>query len=1008
MNPPPHSDHAVSEVLSTVLLIAIIATVIAVLAVVVFSQTPAQKIPALNAGISANSQVITIQHKGGDAFNYGDIAILLDGVDKSSSFDIQESTGVSDWAAGGTWSVGENLVYEIPPADAVPSSVMVVYTGGNGARVLAASGEGTYGGLLVPAPVVTSITPSSGSVGGVVPITNIAGTNFFSGASVRLSRTGSADIPVSNVVVVSSTKITCDFDLTAAVPGGTAWDVIVTNPNGPSGTLPKAFTIVALPPVAAFSGTPLSGKAPLTVVFTDASTNFPDTWNWSFGDGAFSTLQNPTHTYLAQGNYSVSLTVSNDAGSNTLTKTGYVNVSQMNPPVANFTATPRMGGAPLTVSFTDTSTNSPTSWNWTFVHAYGYLNHGYSSAQNPVFTFPGAGNYSVQLTASNAGGSNTLLREGYIFVYVPVVANFTTTNATTGPKPLTVWFTDLSSGSPTSWYWEFGDIATVNTSTVQNPGHTYDTVGVYSVNLSVANAYSTSYLLRQNYINVTSPPPTAYILQATPSSGMAPLTVSFVGAGSNGPILSYLWHFDDGTADATTSSVSHTFTSAGTYNVSLTVTNAGGSGTAYKTITVYTAPTFTSITPKVGPAAGGQSVTIYGTGFAGATNVTFGGTKNSTPLTVTDTSIITTTPPHTVGTVDVVINTPGGSATGTNAYRYAGIPTFTSITPSPGPLAGGQSVTITGTNLTDTSSVTIAGIQNSSVMTVTDTTITLTTPSYTSAGAVPVVITTPGGSVTAANAYRYYAIQSFTTTGTSSWTVPANVNYVDYLVVGGGGGGGRYGGGGGAGGFRTGTAYSVTPSGSVTVTVGTGGAGATSSTVRGSSGVASVFGTISAAGGGGGGSSGSTSVDDGASGGSGGGGARSTGPGGAGNTPSVSPSQGNNGGTGGTNGSRYLGGGGGGAGATGTAATTTVAGNGGAGSSSSLSGTTTTYAGGGGGGCASQYSAGSGGSGGGGNGGDGAVGTNGSANTGGGGGGSGAANRAAGNGGSGIVIIRYY
>jgi PKD repeat protein len=85
------------------------------------------------------------------------------------------------------------------------------------------------------------------------------------------------------------------------------------------------------PPVAAFSGTPTSGDYPLAVSFTDASTEVPTGWSWSFGDGATSTAQNPSHTYTAAGNYTVSLTASNAFGSDTETKTSYITVTE--PPV---------------------------------------------------------------------------------------------------------------------------------------------------------------------------------------------------------------------------------------------------------------------------------------------------------------------------------------------------------------------------------------------------------------------------------------------------------------------------------------------------------------------------------------------------------------------------------------------------------------------------------------------------------------------------------------------------
>jgi PGF-pre-PGF domain-containing protein len=92
-----------------------------------------------------------------------------------------------------------------------------------------------------------------------------------------------------------------------------------------------------LPPVAGFTGTPTSGTAPLTVIFTDTSANTPASWNWSFGDGSLvnATDQNPVHTYAGAGTYTVSLNATNTAGSDTLVRGGYitVNAAPVPPPV---------------------------------------------------------------------------------------------------------------------------------------------------------------------------------------------------------------------------------------------------------------------------------------------------------------------------------------------------------------------------------------------------------------------------------------------------------------------------------------------------------------------------------------------------------------------------------------------------------------------------------------------------------------------------------------------------
>ena len=87
----------------------------------------------------------------------------------------------------------------------------------------------------------------------------------------------------------------------------------------------------AMVPVAGFSSNSGTGPAPLAVTFRDTSTNSPTSWNWSFGDGTFSAVQNPEKTYTAAGNFTVNLTVSNAHGSNTITRAGYISVSSAAP-----------------------------------------------------------------------------------------------------------------------------------------------------------------------------------------------------------------------------------------------------------------------------------------------------------------------------------------------------------------------------------------------------------------------------------------------------------------------------------------------------------------------------------------------------------------------------------------------------------------------------------------------------------------------------------------------------
>ena len=248
-------------------------------------------------------------------------------------------------------------------------------------------------------------------------------------------------------------------------------------------------------PVAGFTADVTEGPYPLAVQFTDASTGSPTAWTWDFGDGATSTEQNPVHTYTAAGTYTVTLTAANPAGSNTTTRTGYITVSTPVIPQASFTASQTIGVAPLTVQFNDTSLYQPTSWNWDFGDG------NTSTEQNPSHTYSYAGTFTVSLNATKTAGSDTTTRTDYISVSDPAVptASFTVSQRA-GIAPLTVRFADTSENYPTSWLWDFGD---GNTSTEQNPTHTYTAVGTYTVNLTATNANGSNATTHADYIVVT-------------------------------------------------------------------------------------------------------------------------------------------------------------------------------------------------------------------------------------------------------------------------------------------------------------------------------------------------------------------------------------------------------------------------------------------------------------------------------------------------------------------------
>ncbi len=241
-------------------------------------------------------------------------------------------------------------------------------------------------------------------------------------------------------------------------------------------------------PVANFTANITSGSYPFEVTFTNKSSD-SETYLWNFGDGNTSTEKNPSHTYVSQGNYTVSLTAKTPEITNTKTKTSYIKVTDKKV-VANFNSNVVSGNFPLKVQFTDISENA-NSWNWNFG------DKKISIDQNPIHIYEKAGTYTVELIASNHDYENTIIKTNYISVSWPIpIAKFSA-DPINGVNPLTVTFTDLSEYAQ-EWNWSFGDNSK---STEQNPQHIYSK-GHFTVTLEVSNPTGKNSIKKDSYIGV--------------------------------------------------------------------------------------------------------------------------------------------------------------------------------------------------------------------------------------------------------------------------------------------------------------------------------------------------------------------------------------------------------------------------------------------------------------------------------------------------------------------------
>jgi PGF-pre-PGF domain-containing protein len=183
-------------------------------------------------------------------------------------------------------------------------------------------------------------------------------------------------------------------------------------------------------PTVTFTANPLSGTLPLIVSFTatPAGSISVDSWSWDFGDGNISSLQNPTNVYSTAGQFTVTLNAINwTLGTASITKTNYISVSGPPVPVPRFSGTPTSGEAPLTVQFSDATTDPGLiSWNWSFGDS-SWFNTSSAAEKDPTHTYTGVGTYSVILSVTNSSGTNSTSRPNYISVTSPITPTPTQT-----------------------------------------------------------------------------------------------------------------------------------------------------------------------------------------------------------------------------------------------------------------------------------------------------------------------------------------------------------------------------------------------------------------------------------------------------------------------------------------------------------------------------------------------------------------------------------------------------
>jgi PKD repeat protein len=250
------------------------------------------------------------------------------------------------------------------------------------------------------------------------------------------------------------------------------------------------------------------------------------------------------------------------------------------------------GTAPLTIQFQNETTGQASSFLWDFDDGIT------STSFNPVHVFRNPGTYNVTLTATGDGGHNVTMHT--IVVEQAAPHAFFSTNLNSGDSPLTVGFTNESTGGFASgWFWDFDD---GQTSTSEHATHTFTNPGTYNVTLT-ATGIDVPPSVYTKTIEVLVPAP---IAKWEPDSwfGQIPLVINFQNLTTGQGPIDYLWEFGEGEGTSTEAEPSHTYNSFGTYTVVLTATGANGRSTRYMQLigANLTPTTAFSVSPSEGDA----------------------------------------------------------------------------------------------------------------------------------------------------------------------------------------------------------------------------------------------------------------------------------------------------------------------------------------------------------------------------------------------------------------------
>jgi hypothetical protein len=638
-------------------------------------------------------------------------------------------TGATGVSFGGTAASSFNIV-------SATSITAVVASGASGiVSVTTLGGTGTRAGFsFIPAPTITSFTPTTAASGATVTIT---GTNFTGASAVSFGGTAAASF-----TVVASTSIT------ASIATGTSGIISVTTPGG-TGTLP-GFSFTPAPTITSFSPTTAASGSTVTIT----GTNFTGATAVSFGGAlasSFSVVSSTSITAFVATGSTGNVSVTTPGG--TATASGFTFIPA--PAITSFTPASAASGGTVTIAGIDLADVTSVSFGGVPATSFTVV----SSTSITALVGTGASG-SVSVTAP--GGTGTLA--GFTLIGGPTLSDFTPTSAASGAT-VTINGTNFIGVTDVS----FGGVAAAS----------FNVVSSTSITAVVASGASGQVSVNATGGIATSPDfvfiPAPTITSFTPNSAISGDSVTLIGANFTGATAVSF----GGTSAASFTVDSDTKITAVVATGSsgaVSVTTSGGSGTAPGFVFI-PAPTITSFTPTT--ALTGTSVTITGTNLSDASAVSFGGVPASSFTVDSNTSITAVVASGSSG--DVSVTTPGGTVT-KSGFAFVAPPVISSFTPTQG--ATGATVTITGNYFTGATSVTFGGVAATSFSVVSNTSIT----AVVGAGVTgDISITTPFGTVAAAgfNFIQNPTIDSFspTTAGAGARITVTGTNFTGTSAV---------------------------------------------------------------------------------------------------------------------------------------------------------------------------------------------------------------------------------